>query len=233
MPEFVHFGSIFATRFKSGKDLRITDSNGTMKAAWVAGSGKLIAADPRYLTLSPKFLAGERRLEGKIVSMDGGRYICRLPYVSEANGLEESPDFPLLQKWGEAAQKEVQFFAQMHKQVVVAIFDPFLKDQGWHFAFRVSKDAPLDVHSLHHIGLLPVLEPIQEYSPESMLGEQVSVVMPGDILRGKLVSCTDYDVVLEVTSEFDAIAEFGLWGQWTGGKEILLDRAAMLTLYPG
>lgn len=233
MPEFVHFGSIFATRFKSGKDLRITDSNGTMKAAWVAGSGKLIAADPQYLTLSPKFLAGERLLEGKVVSMDGGRYICRLPYVSEANGLEESPDFPLLQKWGEAAQKEVQFFAQMHKQVVVAIFDPFLKDQGWHFSFRVSKDAPLDVHSLHHIGLLPVLEPIQEYSPESMLGEQVSVVMPGDILRGKLVSCTDYDVVLEVTSEFDAIAEFGLWGQWTGGKEILLDRAAMLTLYPG
>ena len=82
MPEFVHFGSIFATRFKSGKDLRITDSNGTMKTAWVAGSGKLIAANPQYLTLSPKFIAGEHLLEGKPVTLDGGRYICRLPYVA-------------------------------------------------------------------------------------------------------------------------------------------------------
>lgn len=231
MPEFVHFGSIFATRFKSGKDLRITDSNETMKAAWVAGSGKLIAADPQYLTLSPKFIAGERLLEGKVVSMDGGHYICRLPYVSGASGLEACPDFALLQKWGEATQKEVQFFAQMHRQVVVAIFDPFLKDHGWHFAFRVSKDAPLDVHSLNHIGFLPVLEPIQECSPESMVGEQVSVVMPGDILHGKLVSCTDYDVVLETTPDFDTEAKFGLWGKRVGERAILLDRTAMLTLY--
>lgn len=231
MPEFVHFGSIFATRFKSGKDLRITDSNETMKAAWVAGSGKLIAADPQYLTLSPKFIAGERLLEGKVVSMDGGRYICRLPYVAGASGLEACPDFALLQKWGEATQKEIQFFAQMHKQVVVVTFAPSLIDRGWHFAFRVSKDAPLDVHSLHHIGFLPVLEPIQEYAPENMVGEQVSVVMPGDILHGKLLSCTDYDMVLEVAPGYDAETKFGLWGQWAGEKEILLNRTAMLTLY--
>lgn len=232
MPEFVHFGSIIATRFRSGKDLRITDSNESMKASWVAGDGKLIAADPQYLTLSPKFIAGERLIEGKLVTMDGGRYICRLPFVDKANRLHDSPDFVLLQKWGTITRKEVQFFAQINGDIVVVLFVPYLVDRGWHFALRVIQDAPLDVHSLRQIGFLPVLKPVHDYVPDAMIGQQVSVVMPGDILHGKLLSSTDYDMVLEVAPDFDQETKFGLWGQWAGERKIMLDRTAMLTLYP-
>lgn len=232
MPEFVHFGSIIATRFRSGKDLRITDSNESMKAAWVAGDGKLIAADPQYLTLSPKFIIGEGLLEGKPVTMDGGRYICRLPFIDKSSGLHESPDFVLLQKWGDITQKEVQFFAQMNGNIVVALFDPYLVDRGWHFAFHATQDSPLDVHSLRQIGFLPVLEPVHDYVPDVMIGQQVSVVMPGDILHGKLLSSSDYDMVLEVAPNFQQETKFGLWGEWAGEGKIILDRAAMLTLYP-
>ena len=56
--------------------------------------------------------------------------------------------------------------------------------------------------------------------------------MPGEILRGELAEYTDYDLLLKVPSGFDSSEKFGNWGQWAGQNLILLDRSAVLNLYP-
>lgn len=229
MSKFIYFGAIFATRFRAGKDLRITDSNEAQKAAWLAAGGKLIAADPQYLTLSPNFIVGENLIGGKSVSMDGGRYICRLPIVDENTLFYRSPDYCLFHQWATTIDKPVLFFAQQNNQIVVSQITPY---SDLNFSIELSYDFPTDAHFLKTVGFLPVLEPIMDYSPTAMLNQKVVIVMPNDILRGTLASCTDYDIVLKPDLEFDSDPVLDPWGKWLEDGFILLDRTAMLNLFP-
>ena len=234
MSMYVHFGSIFVTRFGTGKDLRITDCGELQKASWIADEKKLIAADPYYLSLSPKFLAGEGLAHGKEVSMDGGRYLCRLPVIEQQKDLSLSKDYALLHRWADSrSDHHVRFFA-CNPEAEYSIFaEEIYFEQSSTCDFIAHPIPPEDWnHSFSTIGFLPVLEPILSYTPSALVGQRVVLVMPGEILRGELAEYTDYDLLLKVPSGFDSSEKFGNWGQWAGQNLILLDRSAVLNLYP-
>lgn len=243
MANFVYFGSIFATRFKAGKDLRITDSTETqMKAPWLIGNSKFIAAQPYNLSLTPKFLAGERLGSGKVVSMDGSRFLCRLPVIYGNDGhMESSPDYELLQAWKATVKpgKNFQIFARHSPS------DPYIEAVNVMTSWDISGSGSYEVRFLVQptqglpdnmfawTGFLPILEPLPEYSPDALVGQQVTVIMPDDTLRGKLLESMDYDLLLRPSQAYqEDHLPLGRWGQWQENGDILLDRSAVVQIFP-
>ncbi|WP_289026711.1 hypothetical protein [uncultured Flavonifractor sp.] len=236
MSRFLYFGSVFAARFGAGKDLRITDSSQAGKAVWVAAEGKLISPSPYYLQFSPSFLTGEGLASGKIVAMDGGRYRCRLPILGP--DWPQSPDLGLFKRLnGDRGEKDsLRFYAKSSLRsddlVPVIIWPGPLDDR--HIQVGAANSLATDRYLPRDFGFLPVLEPILDYAPEGLVGQRVCVMMPGDILRGRLVSHTPYELVMEVSpgeypEEEDA---FDGWGKWLEDGLVMLDRESMLNLYP-
>lgn len=246
MANYVYFGSIFATRFKAGKDLRITDSSDSqMKAPWLIGANKFIAAKPYYLSLTPKFLKGEKLDSGKIVSMDGSRFTCRLPVLYGNDGrLDSSPDYELLQAWLRTVKpgKSFQIFARRSPS------DPYIEVVNvmttWdtetvpgscrcqvQFLVQPSKGVPDWMFAGG--GFLPVLEPVPEYSPDALVGQQVTVIMPDDTLRGELLESMEYDLLIRPDQAYqEDHLPLGRWGQWQDNGDILIDRAAVVQISP-
>ena len=240
MANYVYFGSIFATRFQAGKDLRITDSNDTqMKAPWLIGKNKFIAAKPYFLSLTPKFLKGEKLNEGKIVSMDGSRFVCRLPILFGADGrMDTSPDYDLLQAWlGTIRQtRSFQIFARRSPSdpyVEVVNVSCFLGGRPSRAGFLVQPTEGVPDKLFVSAGFLPVLEPVPEYSPDALVGQQVTLIMPDDTLRGELLESSEYDLLLRPEQAYqEDHLPLGRWGRWQEDGTILVDRSAVVQLFP-
>ena len=236
MFEFLYFGSIFITRFGVGKDLMITNSNGSMKAGWNAYDGKLIASTPYYLSLSPSFFLKEGFCKGKAVSMDGGRYLCRLPIASHDGDPSLSCDYGILQHWLNGQTFEsIQFFArQSHdNDSVVAISNQRIqRGNVVKNNFSVSL-----IHEFNRrmefaeFAFLPILEPIREYSPFALVEKPVVAVMPGELIHGQLIEASEYDLIVKLNTGKKELA-LGAWGKWLDDDIVLLDQEQMLNLYP-
>lgn len=239
MANFVYFGSIFATRFQAGKDLRITDSNETqMKAPWLAVGDKFISARPYFLSLTPKFLEGEKLNIGKPVSMDGARYICRLPIIHGVDGcMESSPDYEMIRAWGNALKSKnfFHFYARHspNDPTIDVVSVVGSNDPGPCQAAFMMQPSQVPEWMRSRAGFVPVLEPIPDYSPATLVGQQVTVIVTGDTLRGELLDYSEYDLLLRPEQAYqEDHPSLGQWGRWQANGVVIIDRSAVMQLIP-
>ena len=65
------------------------------------------------------------------------------------------------------------------------------------------------------------------------MGQQVTVIMPDDTLRGELLESMDYDLLLRPSQAYqEDRLPLGRWGRWQENGDILLDRSAVVQIFP-
>ena len=82
-------------------------------------------------------------------------------------------------------------------------------------------------------GFVPVLEPIPDYSPATLVGQHVTVIVTGDTLRGELLDYSEYDLLLRPEQAYqEDHPSLGQWGRWQANGVVIIDRSAVMQLIP-
>lgn len=169
-------------------------------------------------------LEAQGYVRGRVVKIDGRKYICRLPYIGTKNGDES--------EWKDAVAATTEDDAVWHwNRQYFWGQDTHGTASSWVCGYigPLNHDVyAKDVRSLH-IGFRPVLEPLPEslQFDGSLIRKPVTLYLPDAVLLCNVRSLTDYDLFV-VPDKNDA--ELGAWGVRISESELAVNREDIVCL---
>lgn len=195
-------------------------------------NGLLFAARNICKNIGWKDLEMRNFIVGKKIKIDGLPFKCRIPVISD-NCLEDDEWKQLQEAVNSSAESDLhwgdsQFWAQKKD---VAGMEGRALIGGSHANYQVSISSRT---KNSRTAFRPVLEPLCTCRVETARqtgGEDVAAIVPGGIIRGKMVDVSDYDIFLEPNIWTKEIAEMNRWAVKAPDGTVTVSKNAILHFF--
>lgn len=185
---------------------------------WVQVRGILAATQCVCMDISWEQLNLRGYIFGRLVQIDGKRYLCRSFKVGAKNDKSAEWD-GILDEYGESNYlwnwEQMYFWGQetpiWNGCESARVIRGFSSPRRW-CSITAS-------HPYSYVGFRPVLEPLFSGDPQLLVGSNIKLFGPyGESLIGRLAECDDYDLILDTVLESPAICG---WASQIDGQIIV------------
>lgn len=208
------------------------DTELSKEIPWIAANGLLFSAQNICKNIGWKDLEMQNLIVGKKIKIDGLPFKCRIPVISD-NCLEDDEWKQLQEAINSSAESDLhwedsQFWAQKKD---VAGMEGRALIGGSHANYQVSVSSRT---KNSRTSFRPVLEPLRTCRIETVRqagGEDVAAIVPGGLIRGKMVDVSDFDIFLEPNAWTKKIVGMNRWAVKVPDGALAVSKDAILHFF--